>query len=108
MRIVTPFVLALVLLGSAGAASRPTLRITDDQPLVLRGAGFRPGEHVKVSVYAGTAGATKRMTATARGVFRARFANLDANACSAFGASAIGDKGSRAIYKRAPGMCPAP
>ena len=42
------------------------------------------------------------------GRFTVRFASLSANTCAAFGATAIGDKGSRATYKRSPGMCPAP
>jgi hypothetical protein len=43
-----------------------------------------------------------------RGGFVVRFSSLDPNACSGFFASAVGNKGSRASFKRAPGMCPAP
>ena len=101
-------VAAAVAASSAGASSRATLRLADSGPVVLRGAGFAAGEHVRVSVVAGTEHAAKRMTARSTGRFTVRFASLSAGACEAFGATAIGDKGSRAIYKRAPGMCPAP
>jgi hypothetical protein len=101
-------VAAAVAATSAGASSHATLRLADSGPVVLRGVGFAAGEHVRVSVVAGTAHAAKRMTARPTGRFVARFPSLSANACTAFGATAIGDKGSRASYKRAPGMCPAP
>jgi hypothetical protein len=100
--------LALTLLGAAAAGSRPTVRVADAGVLTLRGAGFRPGEHVRVSVVAGTARAAKRVTASAAGAFRVRFPRLSENACAAFGVTAVGDRGSRASFKRSPGMCPAP
>src|SRR5207244_5887671 len=99
---------AAVAVSSAGASTHATLRLADSGPVVLRGAGFAAGEHVRVSVVTGAEHAAKRLTARPTGRFTVRFASLDANACAAFGARAIGDKGSRAIYKRAPGMCPAP
>jgi hypothetical protein len=107
-RLVLIAVAAAVAVGSGGASSHATLRLADSGPVVLRGAGFAAGEHVRVSVVAGAEHATKRMTARPAGRFTVRFASLSANACAAFGATAIGDKGSRATYKRAPGMCPAP
>lgn len=111
MKLVTSLVslvLALTLLGAAGAGSRPTIRVADAGVLTLRGAGFRPAEHVRVSVLAGTARAAKRVTASAAGAFRVRFPRLSENACAAFGVTAVGDRGSRASFKRSPGMCPAP
>jgi hypothetical protein len=107
-RLATVLVAAAVVVGSAGATSRATLRVADAGPVVLRGAGFHAGEHVRVSVVAGMQRASKRVTTRPAGRFTVRFASLSADACAAFGASAIGDKGSRAFYKRAPGMCPAP
>jgi hypothetical protein len=96
------------VVASGWATARPTLRVADAGPVVLRGAGFLPGEHVRVTVVAGPKHAAKRLTARPAGTFTVRFASLSAGACAAFGATAIGDKGSRAIYKRSPGMCPAP
>ena len=79
----------------------------DASPVAFRGVGFKPGERVRVSVYAGER-ATKRLTAGARGGFVVRFAGLDPNACTGFSAVAVGNEGSRASFKRAPGVCPAP
>jgi len=79
----------------------------DASPVAFRGLGFKPHERVRVSVYAGER-AAKRVAAGARGGFVVRFAGLDPNACAGFGAVAVGNQGSRASFKRAPGMCPAP
>ena len=79
----------------------------DASPIAFRGAGFKAHERVRVSVYAGER-ATKRVLAGSRGGFVARFSNLDPNACVGFSAVAVGNEGSRASFKRAPGMCPAP
>jgi hypothetical protein len=97
----------VVTLASAGATARPALRLVDASPLALRGTGFKAREHVRVSVYAGER-ASKRTTASLRGRFTVRFAGLDPSVCAGFSASAVGDKGSRASFKRAPGMCPQP
>jgi len=106
--LVLAVVVAAATLATAGATVRPTLRLADSDPVMFRGAGFVPGEHVRVFVVAGREHAAKRLTARPTGRFTVRFTSLDPNACAAFGATAIGDKGSRATYKRAPGMCPAP
>jgi hypothetical protein len=79
----------------------------DASPVAFRGLGFKSRERVRVSVYAGER-ATKRVAAGVRGRFVVRFSNLDPNACSGFSAVAVGSEGSRATFKRAPGMCPAP
>jgi hypothetical protein len=79
----------------------------DASPVAFRGTGFKEHERVRVSVYAGER-ATKRLTAGVRGGFVVRFAGLDPNACVGFSALAVGNEGSRASFKRAPGMCPAP
>ena len=104
-------VVAAMLAGStttfASATTRPALRLLDASPLAFRGTGFKAHEHVRVSVYAGSR-ATKRTTAGLRGRFTIRFVGLDPNACTGFSAVAIGSEGSRASFKRAPGMCPAP
>jgi hypothetical protein len=98
---------SVAALASARVATRPTLRLMDASPVVFRGTGFKAHERVRVSVYAG-ARATKRVEAGARGGFVARFSNLDPNACVGFSAVAVGNEGSRASFKRSPGVCPAP
>jgi hypothetical protein len=79
----------------------------DANPIAFRGAGFKAHERVRVSVFAGER-ATKRLTAGIRGGFVVRFTALDPNACAGFSAVAVGSEGSRASFKRGPGMCPAP
>src|SRR5919197_1624729 len=93
--------------AEAQATTRPTLRLMDTSLVALRGSGFKAHERVRVSVYAG-ARATKRVTAGAHGRFVVRFPTLDPNACAGFFASAVGNEGSKASFKRPPGMCPAP
>jgi hypothetical protein len=99
--------LAAAVLASARAATRPALRLMDASPVAFRGVGFKARERIRVSVYAGDR-ATKRLTAGPRGGFVVRFAGLDPNACAGFSAVAVGSEGSRAVFKRSPGMCPAP
>ena len=69
---------ALVLLVAAVAApayasTAATLRVVKERPLVLRGADFRPREHVRVTVRAGAMTWTRRTQAGARGGFTVEF-----------------------------------
>jgi hypothetical protein len=98
---------SVVTLAAARPATRPALRLMDASPVAFRGSGFKAQERVRVSVYAGVR-TTKRVIAGVRGRFVVRFSNLDPNACTGFSAIAIGNEGSRAIFKRSPGVCPAP
>jgi len=98
---------SVATLASARATTRPTLRLMDASPIAFPGLGFKAHERVRVSVYAGER-ATKRVAAGVHGGFVVRFSNLDPNACAGFSAVAVGNEGSRASFKRAPGMCPAP
>lgn len=97
-------------LRAAGRAQtlRPALRLVDSSPLTLRGTGFRAGEHVTVRLATGRGRAIGRTVANARGSFRSRFPKASANACAGLSATAVGDRGSRASFKRAPGECPVP
>jgi hypothetical protein len=98
---------SVAALASARTTARPTLRLMDASPVAFRGSGFKAHERVRVSVYAGGR-ATKRVAAGVRGGFVVRFPSLDPNACTGYSASAIGNEGSRASFKRSPGMCPVP
>jgi hypothetical protein len=98
--------------GAAPAAAAPgtthaTLRLLATDPPALRGLGFKPHERVRVVVYAGKTTVT-RTTATLAGRFTVRITGLGANTCAGFSVIATGSMGSRASFKRAPGMCPAP
>jgi hypothetical protein len=108
--------LALILLTAtvAGVATSSTtamtthakLRLSDEEPITFRGSGFRPSERVKVTVVAGKR-AVHWASAGGAGGFIVRFQGLSANVCKGFSAIAVGDRGSRAAFKRAPGQCPA-
>jgi hypothetical protein len=103
--------LTIAIAGVASAsttamATRPTLRLSDDMPMTLRGSGFRQGEHVKVTVVAGKR-AVHWVWAGSAGGFLVRFQGMDANACRGSSAIAVGDRGSYAAFKRVPGVCPA-
>ena len=98
---------AMIGLSSARGEARPVLRLVDASPVTFRGTGFEADEHVRVA-FVGTTRAVRRIVASAQGRFVVRFAGADANACSGFSAIAVGDRGSRATFKRAPGQCPQP
>ncbi|MGB2951906.1 MAG: hypothetical protein WBB74_00780 [Gaiellaceae bacterium] len=90
-----------------GDASRPALRLVDSSPLIVRGTGFKVRERVRV-VFEGGTRVTRTTIADARGRFVVRLRGVDANACAGFSIRAVGNRGSRATFKRAPGQCPQP
>jgi len=108
--------LAVILLAATAAggvtapatavATAPALRLSDDAPVTLSGSGFRTNERVRVVAVAGER-AVHWLTAGTGGRFVTRFRGMNADACRGFTATAVGDRGSRATYKRAPGQCPA-
>jgi hypothetical protein len=79
---------------SGAAATRPTLRVVDRTPVVIRGAGFEPGERVTV-VLAAQSRWSKRVTATSSGTFVVRF-KVVLGRCSRYSIQAFGSTGSRA------------
>jgi hypothetical protein len=107
--------LALILVTAtvAGVATSSTtamtthakLRLGDEAQMTFRGSGFRPGERVKVTVVAGRRAVHWATTGT-RGGFVVRFQGLYVNGCEGISAIAVGNRGSRAAFKRAPGECP--
>ena len=92
---------------AAAPVRTAALRLVEAQGVTFRGTGFRSGERVRVDVIA-----QRRWSATvvadSKGVFTVTFPRAHDNACAEFGATAIGNRGSRASFKRAPGECPAP
>ena len=88
------FLAALALSASAYAAPLPRLQISEN-PLVIRGSGFQPRERIKLTVRAdGTF--VRRLIATSRGSFVARFPRIATDECTGFSANALGAHGSRA------------
>jgi hypothetical protein len=98
------------MLGQAVAATpRATLRLVDDTaPVMLRGSGFQPREHVRVVVVAGSTQSVHRTIATRRGRFVVKLAWVDLSACTGLSIRAVGSDGSKATLKRPPGQCAAP
>ena len=85
----------------------PVLRLLDTAPVTFTGARFQPGERVRV-VFVGSTRAVRKTAATARGAFIVRFPGADTDSCTGFSASASGNRGSLATFKRARGQCAAP
>jgi LEA14-like dessication related protein len=82
--------------GSGLAASkRPTLQLTDLNPLTVRGLNFRPEERVKLLV---SAGGAKRLAVKAnqRGTFTLAL-RVELDRCTAVVVQAFGSRGSRAM-----------
>jgi hypothetical protein len=110
VRRVVVLLLATIAAGAVAGpttalTTRPALRLAEPSPLMFSGTGFRASEHVRVVAIAGKP-ATHWVTAGARGRFAVRFRGMSADTCRGLTAVAIGDLGSRATYKRAPGECP--
>ena len=98
---------ALVALGAAcgasaqneiDAARTPRLGIVRTVPLTIRGAGFRPGERIRV-LATGAGTDTKRVFATAAGAFTLRL-RVRVGRCTALVVQAFGTAGSRAMIDR--------
>ena len=99
MRLLAVLIASSVALAvtAAHAATTPTLRVVAQQPLTVRGDGFRGGERVRVTALTAL-GLQKRtvVRATSRGRFRVAF-RLPAQPCGGgFAVRAIGSLGSRA------------
>jgi hypothetical protein len=93
-------------LGAQATAAR--LRLVDTDPVTLRATGFKPNEHARLVILAGQRLVRRATTAGPGGAFTMVVRGLDVNACKGFSVTATGDKGSRATYKRPPGVCPQP
>lgn len=93
LTLVLGFVLASAS-ASGAAATRPTLRVVDRTPVVIRGVGFAPEERVTVVVAAGPR-SSRRVSTNANGAFVARF-KLVLGRCTRYSVQAFGSTGSRA------------
>jgi hypothetical protein len=94
----------LTLLVTGTASSTPSLGPVSLTPLTLRGAGFVPGEAVRVELAPGRGRkrAVRTAHATAAGSFRVRYALVALEPCHGIViATATGSRGSRATWKRA-------
>jgi hypothetical protein len=100
--------LTLVPAGAAAdqtASQRARLHIGTGAPLVIRGTHFVPGEQVTVTVSMRQK-RMKRTVANGQGAFLVRF-RMSLPRCSpGIIALAVGNRGSRAMAKRPPMLCP--
>ena len=92
---------ALVLAGSATAASPPSLRIRSLQPLRVQGLHFRSGERVRVTLV-GSRRRARRVLVGAAGTFSVRFVDAAVDPCSSFSILAVGSSGDRARLRHKP------
>jgi hypothetical protein len=113
MRRTAPLVTAACCLAAAAAAgaapsARPSLRLVDIDPVTLRGAGFAPGERVRLTFHGRTVTLTRSAKTTAAGTFTARFAEVtDRERCDVvLKATAAGTTGDRASARFPARACP--
>ena len=83
---------------SREAAARPTLRLVDRYPFVVRGQHFKSSEVVKVVLTTGEQRSI-RLTASEEGAFTANFGDVKIPPCTGFVVRAVGVRGSRALVK---------
>jgi hypothetical protein len=96
---------ALTLAGVASAATRPALKlVSTNDPMIVKGTGFRAKERVRVTVKIASPASTWRRTATATrlGTFQATIGQVQLGRCGSFTVTAAGSKGSTAVLKRPP------
>ena len=93
---------ATAVAAAAPAAIAPKLRLVAQQPLVVRGDGFRPSERVVVTALTPSGARRAVIRATTTGRLGTTF-RLPSQPCGkAFAVSAVGGLGSRATL-RVPG-----
>ena len=98
-------VASAVMAASATGALQPRFALVDDEPLVVRGAAFAPGERVTVTAL--TLLGPKRVVtkAGAGGAFRASLSLVGRPCGRAFTILATGTRGSRATLRLAIAPC---
>jgi hypothetical protein len=100
--------LALALLSGNGTAARPALRVVDEMPLVVRGTGFEPREHVRLSLVLRTRSRSTTLVVSLRGTFVARFTLTPVQCQLVEAVVAAGDRGSRARIRPSLDSCVRP
>jgi hypothetical protein len=92
---------ALLLAGAGNAATGPSLRLASTKPFVVKGAHFKAGERVLVTLTVNR----KRSTRSARAVggsFTVSFGTIDVDRCSSYVVRAIGGSGDGAVLRHLP------
>jgi hypothetical protein len=97
-------IVALVLAGVASAAPRPAIKLlSETDPMIVKGTGFRAKERVRITVTVKTPASTWRRNAVATrtGAFRATIGLVQVGRCG-FNIRATGARGSVATLKSPP------
>lgn len=107
------FVAFLALYGAAATPaahtpSDPVLWAVPGEPVVVRGAHFRPLERVRVRLIVDRGSYFRRVRASRLGAFAVAFHGVKLDRCEGVQAFATGAQGSRAASKRVFPLCPAP
>jgi hypothetical protein len=107
MRLALVLALFAVLLPVTAVASGSTAHVgfASLSPVSVRGAGFKSGERVTLTVSAKVI-RKKAVTANSGGAFRATFKGFSIGKCQAYGVRAKGNRGSTAAAKLIPECAP--
>jgi hypothetical protein len=88
--------------ASAGTAAKPALQLVSSKPLIVRGANFKPQEHVRLTMRTGEDVAYRRANASRQGMFRSDFGTVTFGRCGGFTIRAVGSMGSSVLFKKLP------
>ena len=97
-------VAALLPINAAASTPKAHVVLLNSAPVTVRGTGFHRSERVVVTV-SSRGSHTKKVIATARGVFRVVFQGYKVAYCEPYAISAKGNRGSTAFMKVIP-ECP--
>ena len=93
---------AVVSVAAAQARTTASLHLASAVPVGIGGAGFHASEHVRVTLVASSGNYARRVVATRSGRFVVTFSGIPVDRCSGFQVIAVGNHGSRAVFKRPP------
>ena len=97
--------LLLLAAGASAAGPKPRVWLADQAPARVAGSGFRAEERVAVVVSSGKVRLRKTVVTTATGRLRATWNASIAGGCQPTWISAVGAKGSRAVYREVANDC---
>ncbi len=92
---------ALLLAGAGSAATGPSLRLASTKPFVVKGAHFKAGERVLVTLTIDRKRSSRSARAVA-GSFTVSFGTVELDRCSSYVVRAIGGQGDGAVLRHLP------
>jgi hypothetical protein len=90
------FTAAALAVAVPALAAAPLLRVPNTAPFSVQGTGFVPSERVTVSVLSHV----KTTIVRAKGAFLVHFWSLKVSDCQVFVVRAVGNRGTRATFRR--------